>query len=106
MNTLAKVTITDVAGNSFTTTNTLLLGSLLPATTTLSAESFATFAVSDESVTAASLETQHHSQSGEETAPALHAVSTLTTEADTVVPTSSTESVNVAEQAVVVPETP
>ncbi|WP_072193734.1 Ig-like domain-containing protein [Pantoea stewartii] len=106
VNTLAKVTITDVAGNSFTTTNTLLLGSLLPATTTLSAESFATFAVSDESVTAASLDTQHHSQSGEETAPALHAVSTLTTEADTVVPTSSTESVNVAEQAVVVPETP
>ena len=91
LNTLAKVTITDVAGNSYTTTNTLLLGALLPATTTLSADSVALFSLVDDSATVAGLDTQHNSQSSEEATPTVHVASTLTTEADVAAPASASE---------------
>ena len=100
LGTLAKVTITDVAGNSYSTTNTLLLGSLLPITTAAS-ESVALFSVADDSATVASVsgETQHASSS-EESSPHAAVVSTLTTEADIVTPVSSSDSANATETAV------
>lgn len=93
LNTLAKVSITDAAGNSYTTTNTLLLGSLLPVTLAAT-ESVALFSVADESAsfTSASVETQHNSSTSSDDNSAHVAVaSTLMTEADTVTPVSSSE---------------
>lgn len=103
LGTLAKVTITDVAGNSYSTTNTLLLGSLLPITTAAS-ESVALFPVADDSATVASVsgETQHASSS-EESSPHAAVVSTLTTEADIVTPLSSSDSANATETAAAAP---
>ncbi|THB82144.1 large repetitive protein YeeJ, partial [Pantoea allii] len=85
LNTLAKVSITDAAGNSYSTTNTLLLGSLLPLTLAAN-ESVALFSVADDSVTvaSASAETQHNSStSSDESSAHLALTSTLITEADT-----------------------
>ncbi|MCP1205135.1 Ig-like domain-containing protein [Pantoea sp. B550] len=102
LNTLAKVSITDVAGNSYTTTNTLLLGSLLPATLAAT-ESVALFSIADDSVTvaSASVETQHSSSTSSDDNSAHVAVaSTLITEADTVTPVSSSETVVASDTAV------
>ncbi len=91
LNTLAKVTITDVAGNSYTTTNTLLLGALLPVTTASTTESVALFSLVDDSATAAGHDTQHNTQSTEEATPTVHVASTLTTEADVAAPVNASE---------------
>lgn len=91
LNTLAKVTITDVAGNSYTTTNTLVLGALLPITTASTTESVALFSLVDDSATAAGHDTQHSTQSSEEATPTVHVVSTLTTEADVAAPVNVPE---------------
>ncbi|WHQ76584.1 Ig-like domain-containing protein [Pantoea sp. Lij88] len=102
LNTLAKVSITDVAGNSYTTTNTLLLGSLLPVTLAAT-ESLALFSVADDSATvaSASTETQHNSSTSSDDNSAHVAVaSTLITEADTVTPVSSSETVVATDTAV------
>lgn len=103
LNTLAKVSITDVAGNSYTTTNTLLLGSLLPATLAAT-ESVALFSVVDDSATvaSASTETQHNSStsSSDDSSAHVAVASTLITEADTVTPVSSSETVVVSDIAV------
>ena len=91
LSTLARVTVTDVAGNSSTVTNTLLLGSLLPVTTAATA-SVATFSVDDTSAAVASTEDNSATTStgtGEETFAKMATVatvatpdSTLTTDAD------------------------
>lgn len=102
LGTLAKVSITDVAGNSYTTTNTLLLGAVLPVTLAAS-ESLALFSVADDSVTVASASagTQHTSSTSTDDNSAHVAVaSTLITEADTVTPVSSRETA-VADNAAV-----
>lgn len=102
LGTLAKVSITDVAGNSYTTTNTLLLGSLLPVTLAAT-ESVALFSVMDDSATvaSASVETQHNSSTSSDDNSAHVAVaSTLITEADTVTPVSSSETVLASDNAV------
>ncbi|KGD76145.1 Ig-like domain-containing protein [Pantoea vagans] len=102
LNTLAKVSITDVAGNSYTTTNTLLLGSVLPVTLAAT-ESVALFSVADDSATvaSASVETQHNSSTSSDDNSAHVAVaSTLITEADTVTPVSSSETVVASDTAV------
>ncbi|WP_028715398.1 Ig-like domain-containing protein [Pantoea ananatis] len=91
LNTLAKVTITDVAGNSYTTTNTLLLGAVLPVTTASTTESVALFSLVDDSATAAGHDTQHNTQSTEEATPTVHVASTLTTEADVAAPVNASE---------------
>ncbi|MGC1019066.1 Ig-like domain-containing protein, partial [Pantoea agglomerans] len=91
LGTLAKVTITDAAGNSYSTTNTLLLGAVLPVTLAAN-ESIALFSVADDSVTVASAETQHNSStSSDESSAHVAVASTLITEADTVTPVSSSE---------------
>ncbi|WP_337010030.1 Ig-like domain-containing protein [Pantoea sp. AS142] len=93
LNTLAKVSITDVAGNSYTTTNTLLLGAVLPVTLAAT-ESVALFSVADDSATvaSASVETQHDSStSSDDNSDPVAVASTLITEADTVTPVSSSE---------------
>ncbi|MGK3141503.1 Ig-like domain-containing protein [Pantoea sp. C2G6] len=102
LNTLAKVSITDVAGNSYSTTNTLLLGALLPATTLAASESVALFSVADESASLASVseETQHNSSSGEESQDAVVVASTLTIDADSVTPIGSSDSAPVSETPV------
>ncbi|KAA5949818.1 Ig-like domain-containing protein [Pantoea sp. Bo_2] len=102
LNTLAKVSITDVAGNSYTTTNTLLLGSLLPVTLAAT-ESVALFSVVDDSaaVASTSVETQHNSSTSSDDNSAHVAVaSTLITEADAVTPVSSIETVVASDTAV------
>ncbi|ADO10259.1 Putative AT-2 family transporter precursor [Pantoea vagans C9-1] len=102
LNTLAKVSITDVAGNSYTTTNTLLLGSVLPVTLAAT-ESVALFSVADDSATvaSASVETQHNSSTSSDDNSAHVAVaSTLITEADTATPVSSSETVVASDTAV------
>jgi len=102
LNTLAKVSITDVAGNSYTTTNTLLLGSVLPVTLAAT-ESVALFSVADDSATvaSASVETQHNSSTSSDDNSAHVAVaSTLITDADTVTPVSSSETVVASDTAV------
>lgn len=98
LGTLAKITITDVAGNSYSTTNTLLLGSLLPITTAAT-ESVALFPVADDSATVASAggETQHNTSSSEENVTHAAVVSTLTTDADITAPASSSESASAPE---------
>ena len=90
LNTLAKITITDVAGNSYTTTNTLLAGAVLPVATTSATESVALFSVVDDSA-ASSLDTHHNTQSTEQATPTVHVASTLTTEADVAAPVSAAE---------------
>lgn len=90
LGTLARVTVTDVAGNSATSTNTLLLGGLIPVATTTAAVT--TFSVEDTAVSAASADgsaSTASSGTGEETfarvatlAAATTPDSTLTTEAD------------------------
>jgi len=91
LSTLAKVSITDAAGNSYTTTNTLLLGAVLPVTLAAS-ESLALFSIADDSATvaSASTETQHNtSTSSDDNSAHVAVTSTLITEADTVTPVSS-----------------
>ncbi|NEG61863.1 Ig-like domain-containing protein [Pantoea agglomerans] len=91
LGTLAKVTITDAAGNSYSTTNTLLLGALLPVSLAAN-ESVALFSVADDSATVASAETQHNSStSSDESSAHVAVASTLITEADTVTPVGSSE---------------
>ncbi|MER5028783.1 Ig-like domain-containing protein [Pantoea anthophila] len=100
LNTLAKVSITDVAGNSYTTTNTLLLGSVLPVTLAAT-ESVALFSVVDDSATVASTETQHNSSTSSDDGSAHVAVaSTLVTDADVATPVSSSQSAVVSDTAV------
>lgn len=102
LNTLAKVSITDVAGNSYTTTNTLALGSLLPVTLAAT-ESLALFSVADDSATVAtaSTETQHNSSTSSDDNSAHVAVaSTLITEADAVTLASSSETAEANDTAV------
>lgn len=102
LGTLAKVTITDAAGNSYTTTNTLLLGSLLPVTLAAT-ESLALLSVADDSATvaSASVETQHTSSTSSDDNSAHEAVaSTLITEADAVTPVSSSENALASDAAV------
>ncbi|MGG6184323.1 Ig-like domain-containing protein, partial [Pantoea allii] len=103
LNTLAKITITDVAGNSYTTTNTLLAGAVLPVATTSATESVALFSVVDDSA-ASSLDTHHNTQSTEQATPTVHVASTLTTEADVAAPVSAAEE-NTAVAAAAVAET-
>ncbi|MGC1059601.1 Ig-like domain-containing protein, partial [Pantoea agglomerans] len=100
LGTLAKVTITDAAGNSYSTTNTLLLGALLPVTLAAN-ESVALFSVADDSATVASAETQHNSStSSDESSAHVAVASTLITEADTVTPVSSSENAAANDAAV------
>ncbi|MGJ0127378.1 Ig-like domain-containing protein [Pantoea sp. RHCKP32] len=108
LNTLAKVSIVDAAGNSYTTTNTLILGSLLPVTLAAT-ESVALFSVVDDSATLASVgsETQHTaSTSGEESSATVAVASTLVTEADSVTPVSSSETAPVSETVAAVAADP
>ncbi|MCL9651615.1 Ig-like domain-containing protein [Pantoea agglomerans] len=100
LGTLAKVTITDAAGNSYSTTNTLLLGALLPVTLAAN-ESVALFSVADDSATVASAETQHNSStSSDESSAHVAVASTLITEADTVTPVGSSENAAANDAAV------
>ncbi len=90
LNTLARVTVTDMAGNSATATNTLLLGGLIPVATTTAAVT--TFSAEDTAISAASVDDSASTTStgtGEETfarvatlAAATTPDSTLTTDAD------------------------
>lgn len=80
-----------MAGNSYTTTNTLLLGAVLPVTTASTTESVALFSLVDDSATAAGHDTQHNTQSTEEATPTVHVASTLTTEADVAAPVNASE---------------
>jgi len=100
LGTLAKVTITDAAGNSYSTTNTLLLGAVLPVTLAAN-ESVALFSVADDSATVASAETQHNSStSSDESSAHVAVASTLITEADTVTPVGSSENAAANDAAV------
>ncbi|SFN17405.1 Ig-like domain (group 3) [Candidatus Pantoea varia] len=104
LGTLAKVSITDAAGNSYTTTNTLLLGAVLPVTLAAS-ESLALFSVADDSATvaSASAEPQHNSStSSDESSAHVAVASTLITEADTVTPVGSSETAVANDTAVAV----
>lgn len=103
LSTLAKVTLTDVAGNSYTTTNTLLLGALLPVATTASTESVMLLSADDDSTAgnAVHSDSQHSNTvtAADETSDTSTVVSTLTTDADAsaVSTTAATPTTAVAE---------
>ena len=107
LGTLARVTVTDVAGNSTTSTNTLLLGGLLPVATTSAAVT--TFSAEDAAVSTASVDDSASTATtgtGEETFARMATVaaattpdSTLTTDADDVTNSTATSSASSSDES-------